>query len=115
VLERPQDPDRILAQVSGDKNLVPRLGILAVDLSEQVTPLLPPLRRLSGVVVAGVVSPVTSQSDAFLPGDVIYSVNNTVIRTLQELNTAMQSLQGGSLAVQVERGGRLQFLLFEID
>src|SRR5262249_22479525 len=52
VLERPRDPDRILSLLSGD-SAVPRLGILVVELDEKVTPMLPALRRLDGVVVAG--------------------------------------------------------------
>jgi serine protease Do len=116
VLERPQDPDRILSQVSGEKNLVQKLGILAVDLNEQVTPLLPSLRKLTGVVVAGVVSELASQSDAFSPGDVIYSVNNTMIRTLDDLRAAADGLKSRQpVAVQVERFGSLQYLLFEIE
>ncbi|MDX1980448.1 MAG: trypsin-like peptidase domain-containing protein [Bryobacteraceae bacterium] len=53
VLERPRDPDRILSLLDGERNTIPRLGILAVELDAKVAPMLPPLRRLSGVVVAG--------------------------------------------------------------
>jgi len=116
VLERPQDPDRILSQVSGEKNLVAKLGILAVDLNEQVTPLLPSLRKLSGVVVAGVVTEIASQADSFAPGDVIYTVNNANVRSLEELKTAVESVKSGEpVAIQVERLGQLRFLLFEIE
>ena len=51
VLERPKDPDRMTALVNNIDNLVPHLGILAVDLDEKVTPLLPSLRKGSGAVV----------------------------------------------------------------
>jgi serine protease Do len=116
VLERPQDPDRILSQVTGDKNLIPKLGILAVDLNEQVTPLLPPLRKLAGVVVAGVVSEMSGQSDAFSPGDVIYAVNNSPVRTLEDLKAAMAGIKSRQpVAIQVERLGQLQFLMFDVE
>jgi serine protease Do len=115
VLERPQDPDRILSQVSGEKNLVARLGILAVDLNDQVTPLLSPLRKLSGIVVAGVVADIASTSDAFQPGDVIYSVNNTSVRNLDDLKAAVQSVKPGPAAIQIERFGQLQFLVFDLE
>jgi serine protease Do len=116
VLERPQDPDRILSQVTGEKNLIPKLGILAVNIDEQITPLLPPLRKLSGVVVAGIVSEVGNQSGAFSPGDVIYAVNNTPVRTLDDLKSAMAAIQSRQpVAVQVERFGALQFLVFDIE
>jgi serine protease Do len=115
VLERPQDPDRILSQVSGEKNLVTRLGILAVDLSDQVTPLLAPLRKLSGVVVAGVVADIASTSDALQPGDVIYAVNNATVRNLDELKAAVNSQKPGPTAIQIERLGQLQFLVFDLE
>jgi serine protease Do len=116
VLERPRDPDRLLAHASDENNVIPRLGILAVDLNEQITPLLPPLRKLSGVVVAGIVSQIASQSDTFNPGDVIYAINNSPVKTLAELKTAVASLKSRqSVAVQIERLGQLQFLLFQIN
>ncbi|HYO82886.1 MAG TPA: hypothetical protein VES20_15880 [Bryobacteraceae bacterium] len=76
VLERPKDPERILSLITGESNMVPKLGVLAVDLDERVTPLLPPLRKLAGVVVAGVVADLSSQDDAFHAGDVVYAVND---------------------------------------
>jgi serine protease Do len=116
VLERPKDPDRILSHATSEKNLVPRLGILAVELNEQVTPLLPSLRKLSGVVVAGVVAEIGSQPDSFIPGDVIYAVNNTAVRSMDEFKAAVDSLKAGQpVAIQVERLGQLQFLIFDIE
>ncbi|HBY61680.1 MAG TPA: peptidase S1, partial [Solibacterales bacterium] len=95
VLERPRDPDRILALVSGDRNLVSKLGILAVDVDEKVTPLLPPLRRLSGVVVAGVVADFSSQEDHFEAGDVIYEVNNQRVASTAALREFVDRLGHG--------------------
>jgi serine protease Do len=116
VLERPKDPDRILSHATSEKNLVPKLGILAVELDEHVTPLLPSLRKLSGVVVAGIVAEIGSQPDSFIPGDVIYAVNNTPIRSLEEFKAAVDSLKSGQpAAIQVERLGQLQFLIFDIE
>jgi S1-C subfamily serine protease len=116
VLERPRYSERILSMVSNEQNLVPQLGILAVDLDEKVAPLLPPLRRLAGVVVAGVVSEVSGQGDEFYAADVIYSVNSTTVRNLAELREALRAAKPGDpVAVQVERLGQLQYLLIEVD
>lgn len=116
VLERPKDADRILSLVQGDGNSVPRLGILAVDLDERVTPLLPTLRKLSGVVVAGITSRQPGQDDSLHPGDVIYSINGQVVRSLAELQTASAALrQGQILALYVERLGQLQYLVLEAE
>lgn len=116
VMERPRDPDRILALLSGPGNRVAKLGILAVDLDERVTPLLPPLRKLSGVVVAGTLTAVATTEDSLRAGDVIYAVNNTPVRGLEDLRAATNAMTHGQpVALQVERLGQLQFLVLEID
>jgi S1-C subfamily serine protease len=104
VLERPKDPDRILSLVRGDSNAVPQLGILAVDLDARVTPLLPSLRRLSGVVVAGIVIQIRGAEDVLHAGDVIYSINGQPVQSLAELKTAAATLRHGQpVALYVER------------
>lgn len=116
VLERPQDPDRILSLVEGEVNHVPRLGILAVDLSPKVTPLLPPVRRLSGAVVAGVVADLTVEDQFLLPGDIIFGVNRIKVGNLAELKSALADLPAGKpVALHIERLGQLQFVVAELN
>jgi S1-C subfamily serine protease len=116
VLERPKDAEQILSIVNTDSKLVSKLGILVLELDEKVTPLLPSLRRLSGVVVAGMVAEPAGHSDAFLPADVIYAVNDKRVANIAELESALQSAdRGASVAVQIERMGQLQFLVIEIQ
>lgn len=116
VMERPRDPDRILTLLTGAGNRVAKLGILAVDLDERVTPLLPPLRKLSGVVVAGTLTAIATTEDSLRAGDVIYAVNNTPVRGLDELRAATNAMAHGQpVALQVERLGQLQYLVLEID
>jgi serine protease Do len=116
VLERPGDTEQILSIVNRDSNLVSKLGVLVLDVDEKVSPLLPPLRRLSGVVIAGVVADPAGHSDAFHPADVIYAVNDKKVANLDELETVLRSAERGELvAVQVERMGQLQFLVIEIQ
>jgi serine protease Do len=116
VLERPRDSEQILSMVDEEKNLVAKLGVLALDLDGRTTPLMPPLRRLSGVVIAGVVADRPGNSDSLYPADVIYTVNNTKVANVAELEAALQSAKRGeSVAVQVERLGQLQFLVMEIQ
>lgn len=116
VMERPRDPDRILTLLTGPNNRVAKLGILAVDLDERVTPLLPALRKLSGVVVAGTLSTLAATEDALRAGDVIYAVNNRSVRGVEELRTAVQDMPHGQpVALQIERLSQVQFLVLEID
>ncbi len=116
VLERPKDPDQILSLVRGDENLVPQLGVLAVDLDERVTPMLPALRKLSGVVVGGIVARAPGQEESLHPGDVIYSLNGAPVGSLAELKSAAAKLRHGQgAALYIERLGQLQYVLIEAE
>ena len=116
VLERPRDAEQILSLVNEERDVVAKLGVLALDLDAKTTPLLPPLRRLSGVVVAGLVANASGRSDAFYPGDVIYSVNDSKVAGVAQLEEMLRSAKRGeSVAVQVERLGQLQFLVVEVQ
>jgi S1-C subfamily serine protease len=47
---------------------------------------------------------------------VIYAINGVSIRGLAELRSAVDKLaQGDAIVVQVERGGQLRYLAFEIE
>jgi serine protease Do len=108
VLERPREPRQFLAAVTGEANLVVKLGIYAVDLDEKVTPLLPSLRRLAGVVVA-------SQAGELFPGDVVYAVNGAKIGSLADLEAAVrEAKRGDQVALQIDRQGQLQFVVAEV-
>jgi serine protease Do len=116
VMERPRDPDRILSLVAGPGNLVSKLGVLAVDLDERASPLLPQLRRLSGAVIAGVVADMSGHEESLRAGDVVYAVNNTAVRSLTDLKAAVSGLvHGETVVLHIERQGQLQFLTLEIE
>lgn len=116
VFERPDEVNRFTPLVTPDDNLVPSIGILAVDLSPQVAAMLPALRTRSGVVVAARSPDATYGRVALAPGDVIRSLNGRPIATLAELRSAVDTMQvGDPLVFQVERRGRLQFVAFELE
>ena len=116
VLERPKDTDQILSMVNEEANLVKKLGVLALTIDEKITPLLPTLKRLAGVVVAGVVSEPAGHSDALFASDVIYTVNETTVSSFEDLQKALQPAKSGeSVVLQVERLGQLQFLVMEVQ
>src|SRR5206468_3419540 len=51
VIAREDDPARVTELVKSDRSLVPRLGILAVDVDEKISSMLPWLRKREGVLV----------------------------------------------------------------
>jgi serine protease Do len=116
VLDRPRDPDRLLSLLEGETNMIRKLGILAVELDEKVTPLLPALRRLSGVVVAGQALGTPDRRENLLPGDVIYECNNRRVRNIAELRSILEEPgTANPAALHIERQGQLQFLLLDLE
>ena len=75
VLERSGDPDRLADLLARGTRPIPRLGILAAKLDGRISEVLPPLRKLSRVVVTSILAATPAFGQYFLPGDVIYQVN----------------------------------------
>ncbi|MEP7365481.1 MAG: trypsin-like peptidase domain-containing protein [Acidobacteriota bacterium] len=116
VLERPRDPDRLLARVTSDANRVRKLGILAVELDDEVIPLYQNLRDYTGVVVAGITADLAIESNRLQAGDIIHRLNQQTILNLNALRTALERFKHGqAVALHIERAGQLQYLLLEID
>ena len=101
--------------VDPSKNLVPQLGILALELNEDLEDLLPFLRADNGVLVAAIPAGATKVYD-FKPGDVIYSVNGVEIQSLDDLHSDLRGRKKGDVIVlQIEREGQLQFVILGIE
>ncbi len=116
VYERSDDTNRFTFMVTPEENLVSRLGILALDLSPQAKALLPGLRSQSGVLVAARSPDAIYGRVALMPGDVIVSLNGSSITTLGQLQRAIEAVRVGQpVVLHVERGGRLEFVAFEIE
>ena len=117
VVERAHDASRLAEMVRPEDNLIPELGILALDLSPQVAAVLSELRQEAGVVVAAAVeSGGTLGGDRLHPGDVIYTVNRVPVRRITELREALGRLPGGEpVVLQVQRGAELLFLELRLE
>jgi serine protease Do len=116
VLERPDDLNRFTPMVRPEENLIPRLGILAVDLTPRVATMLPRLRTRSGVVVAARSPDAVYGHAALAPGDVIHALNGASITSLAQLRAALEGINVGEpVVLQVERQGRLHYLAFEME
>jgi len=107
--------DRLRSEVRGN-NLVARLGILGLDLSEDLRSVVGPLRVSSGVVVVARVADFRSSSNGLQTGDVIHSVNQTSVDSLSSLRMALRLIKPHDAAVlQIERGGGFEWLAFEME
>src|SRR5262249_36543827 len=75
VREKTDESEQLATLVDPDKNLLPRLGVLAIELDETVLKLLPKLRGVEGVLVAARAGSGGRDDDDFRAGDVIYALN----------------------------------------
>jgi serine protease Do len=116
VVERPRDPDRFLSLVSPERNLVSRIGILALELTPELARAASPLRESEGVLVAARAGGAVGTEGDLRPGDVIRAVNGVSVRSLAELRSAVaRPAAGESLVFQVERDGDLMFVVLELE
>jgi S1-C subfamily serine protease len=116
VLERPKDPDRFTSLVTPERNLVSRLGVLALELDADLLRAAGPLRGSEGVLVAARAGGSYGTEDDLRPGDVIYAVDGVSVRGLGELRQAVgRPPSGESLVLQIERGGELLFVVVELE
>jgi serine protease Do len=115
VVERPGDPDQFASRVSPERNLIARLGILGIELDEDLKKALGPLRGEAGVLVAARAGGSAGEG-GLQTGDVIYALNGVSVRGLVELREAVARVAaGGALVLQVEREGKLQYVALEAE
>lgn len=117
VAERANDPLRFAEMVRPDEHLIPRLGVLGLNLDTRLASMLPPLRQEGGVIVAAIAAdaPVSRQG-RLRPGDVIYAVNRRPVASLADLRAIVGSLKPGAPAVlQVERARQLMYLALTVE
>src|SRR5688572_20503134 len=111
------DPFSSLQSADPRQNLVPRLGILGVDLDPRIATMLPVLRVKSGVVVASTAARgIDAREGGLAAGDVVYAVNRKPVASVAELRAALDQLKSGDAVVlHLERRGELLFLAFTVE
>jgi serine protease Do len=116
VIERADDPQRFADMVDPEKNVIPQLGILVVELNEKTKDLLSGLRHTFGLVIAAESSDSPYSGESLKVGDVIYEVNHVPAVTIRAVTSTLAALKSGDTAViQVERDGRLMYVTLELE
>ncbi len=117
VSERTNDPDRFADMVRPGENDIRRLGILGIELNDNIAAMLPGLRKKTGIVVAAIsLDSPAFQTVGLFPGDVIFSINGEPVDRLSELREAVSALQKGDTAVlHIQRQGALVYVPMEIQ
>ena len=112
-----RDPmDQLFDAADPEKSLVPRLGVLAVDITGDLRNQIGTLRIASGVIVLGRAADLITPDTGLQTGDVIHALNTTDVTSMNELRAAVLKLKtGDSVVLQVERSDGLTYLSFEME
>ena len=105
--------DSVSAMADPDKHAVPDLGIIGYEIDAAVVAAATGLRDPYGVIViartAGGSVPLQSK-------DVIRSINNRRVATLQSLRESARELKPGApVTLQIQRAGRLMYVSFTFE
>jgi serine protease Do len=112
LIERRDSADSFGQLPSLDESIVPELAVVAVPLNDEIAQALPPLRGTSGVVIAAEIPGAALASGDLRAGDVIYALNLIRLSSVEDLRAALKPFRPGDpIVLQVERGGRLRYLV----
>jgi serine protease Do len=116
VLQEKHAMDQLLDLADPQSNLVPQLAVLAIGIDDRIRSMLGSLRISTGVIVLGRAADLLGPDIGLVTGDVIHAINNRPVDTVENLRSALSQFKSGeSVALQVERQGKLQFVSFELD
>jgi serine protease Do len=115
-LEKHDQMDLLMDATDPGKSLVPKLGVLAVDITDQLRSALGRLRIPGGVVVVGRAANLIVADSGLQTGDIIHALNTKPIDSVETLRSVVRELKpGAAVVLQIERDGSLQYLAFEME
>jgi len=116
VIEHRDPMDKLMDAVDPGTSLVRRLGVLAIDLTDQLRSVVGNLRIPSGVIVIARAADLLGAETGLKTGDVIHSVNGMPVDSVDSLRTMLdENKPNAPVVLQVERDGGLQWLAFELE
>ncbi len=114
VTERARDPESILDPTQSTGNIVPKLGIVAMEITDSVAKLIEPTRISGGILVTALTAGGNASLFGLQAGDVIHALNHTPLDSLETLRKALAGLKPGDAVVfSLERGGQLNYIAFD--
>src|SRR6266478_2837634 len=113
--EHPHEMDQVSSPADPEKNLVPQLGILAVEIDKNIASMIEDLRDPYGIIVAARAAGAAGEIP-LTAGDVIRSFNGEPMTTLGRLRAALKALPPNApIVLQIQREGKLQFVTFALE
>jgi serine protease Do len=114
-IEHHDQMDQLLDTVNPETSLIPRLGVLAIDLPSNLASRLGS-RSSAGVIVVGRAADLIMPDTGLQAGDIIHQINTLPVDSTDTLRAALGALKSGDpVALQVERDGGLMYVSFEIE
>jgi len=116
VMDTKEHSQSFVNMVDLENHLIPNLGILGLELNNELLSLLPPVRTKNGVLVAALVGKVNSWEGDLRTGDIINSVNNVPMYDFESLKKYTDEMDSGHICVVlIERAGQYKYVTLEID
>jgi len=111
IAERDDDPFRFADLIDPSESLIPSLGILAVNVTDDVARRMPWLRERGGVVVGALAADAPLISSGLQAGDVIYRVNRERVGSIDDLKRVMSTIvDGDAVVLEINRRGRYRYV-----
>jgi serine protease Do len=116
-IEHRDQMDQLLDTVNPENSLIPKFGVLAIDLTGDLgAKLSAALRIPSGVIVVGRAADLITPDTGLQAGGVIHQLNTTPIDSVKTLRAAVDALKTGDpVVLQIEREDGLTYLSFEME
>ena len=113
-LEERAEFDSVSAMADPVKNIVPELGIIGLEIDAAVVAAATGLRDPYGIIV--IARAAGGGAFPIQPRDVIRSINNRRVATLQSLRESVRALKPGTpVTLQIQRDGRLMYVTFTYE
>src|SRR5262249_11876906 len=107
--------DSVSSTADPEKNLVPELGIIGVEIDQRIVASATGLRDPFGVIVVARAGGARSEVP-LQPRDIIRTLNKQDMSTLQVLRDAVRAIKPGTpVTLQIQREGRLMYVSFTME
>ena len=114
VTERIRDPESILDPTQSETNIIPKLGIVGMPVTDSVARLIPPTRIPGGILVTALTAGGNASLIGLKPGDVLHYLNRTTLDSLETLRRLLSDLKPGDpVVLSIERDGQLNYVTFD--
>jgi serine protease Do len=114
VTERARDPESILDPTQSEGNIIPKLGIVGIQVTASVAQLIPPTRSPGGILVTALTAGGNASLIGLQPGDVLHFLNRTPLDSLETLRKVLAELKPmDPVVLSIERDEQLNYVAFD--